>query len=665
MIRKILFTTAIVVLLPFFMTQYIWGQVPKVINYQGVLSNSSGVIVPDGNYNLTFKLYDGSTGGTELWSETQSLQISKGIFNANLGNVNPLNLSFDKPYWLGITVGTGTELTPRILLTTSSYSFRAANTDSINDITAGGDLSGVYPNPVISSGAVTSSKIASGQVVKSINTLKDSVTLAAGTNVSITPSGNTLTISAAGGGGGTITGVTAGTGLSGGGGSGNVTLNTAIPFSLSASSNNPIISGINTGNSWGVYGVSTVRGVYGINSSSSNYGILGDASEGVFGNSSGGYGVRGISTSSWGVYGESSSQSGIVGTSSTGDGVYGQNTGSSNYGVLGGANAGVIGNSSGGYGVEGNSSSNDGVYGSSGYVGVYGKNSSSGNYGILGDANEAVLGWSYGNSYGVNGENSSNGTGVVGGSVSGYGVSGTSTNGVGVQGSSSSNSGIQGFSQNAIGIIGENLTSHNYGYIGTPTTGVAGNSSSGTGVYGTSSSGTGVFGTSSTGTAIYASGNFTATGTKAATVKLNNGSQVELYAEEAAEVYFTDYGSGTLVNGREHIQIDPTFLQTVTINAQHPLMVFVQPEGDCKGVYVTNKTSTGFDVVELQGGVSNVPFVYRVVCKRKYYEDERLATLQQSGQYTKQMMEAAWPEVIAKEKAEQEKMKAMQIEKKQ
>jgi Chaperone of endosialidase len=50
--------------------------------------------------------------------------------------------------------------------------------------------------------AVTSAKISSGQVVKSLNGLTDNVTLAAGSNVTITPSGNTLTISATGGGGG-------------------------------------------------------------------------------------------------------------------------------------------------------------------------------------------------------------------------------------------------------------------------------------------------------------------------------------------------------------------------------------------------------------------------------------------------------------------------------
>jgi hypothetical protein len=49
----------------------------------------------------------------------------------------------------------------------------------------------------IADGAVTAPKIASGQVVKNINGLTDSVTLAGGSDITITPTGNnTLTISA-------------------------------------------------------------------------------------------------------------------------------------------------------------------------------------------------------------------------------------------------------------------------------------------------------------------------------------------------------------------------------------------------------------------------------------------------------------------------------------
>src|SRR5918993_1489461 len=48
----------------------------------------------------------------------------------------------------------------------------------------------------LANGAITAPKIASGQVVKSINGLTDDVTLAAGSNISLALTGQTLTIAA-------------------------------------------------------------------------------------------------------------------------------------------------------------------------------------------------------------------------------------------------------------------------------------------------------------------------------------------------------------------------------------------------------------------------------------------------------------------------------------
>ncbi len=175
--RTILLTALLLMLA----AQIAWGQIPRTISYQGVLTDAGGTVVTDGNYNLTFKLYDVSIGKSPLWSEGQSAAVNKGIFNVILGSVTPLTLPFDKAYWLGVTVGGGSELIPRIPLTASAYSLNARS--------------------VVDS-AITGQKIAPGQVVRSINGLKDDVTLAAGSNVTITPSGNTLTISASGGGGG-------------------------------------------------------------------------------------------------------------------------------------------------------------------------------------------------------------------------------------------------------------------------------------------------------------------------------------------------------------------------------------------------------------------------------------------------------------------------------
>jgi hypothetical protein len=105
-------------------------------------------------------------------------------------------------------------------------------------------------------------------------------------------------------------------------------------------------------------------------------------------------------------------------------------------------------------------------------------------------------------------------------------------------------------------------------------------------------------------------------GTVNTVVRDEAGRHVLLSAPEAPENLFQDLGSGQLVNGRAHITLDPTFSRNILVNEQHPLRVFVQLRGDCKGVYVTNESADGFDVVELQGGTSSVPFHWTVSANR-------------------------------------------------
>ena len=158
-------------------------QVPKTLSYQGVLTDTSGTQVPDGQYQLTFNLYDQQSGGSSLWAETQTSNVEKGVFSVVLGKIAPLMLSFDTGYWLGIAVDGGPELSPRTELTASAYSLNAA---------------------AISDSIVTGSKIADGQVVRSLNGITDDVNMVAGPNISITPQGDSLIIASSGGGGGSL-----------------------------------------------------------------------------------------------------------------------------------------------------------------------------------------------------------------------------------------------------------------------------------------------------------------------------------------------------------------------------------------------------------------------------------------------------------------------------
>ncbi len=119
-------------------------------------------------------------------------------------------------------------------------------------------------------------------------------------------------------------------------------------------------------------------------------------------------------------------------------------------------------------------------------------------------------------------------------------------------------------------------------------------------------------------------GNLSCDGTKSAVVPVDGGSRkVALYAMEAPENWFEDFGSGQLSSGSARIQLEPTFAQTVNTHLDYH--VFLTPRGECEGLYVTGLTPTGFEVRELHHGSSSVAFDYRVVAKRKSYESIRLA----------------------------------------
>lgn len=338
-----------------------------------------------------------------------------------------------------------------------------------------------------------------------------------------------------------------------------------------------------------------------------------------------------------GVMGESASAfgSGVFGiatsTTTTGlpTGVYGLNNTARAAGVWGGSlnvlGTGVIGVGNGGAAntlVNGSggafSAANVGMYAvatnpSGGTIGAYARATSPTGTGLIAVGNNVAP------------TNLASGTGatLIGTSIGGFGMGTTVSQGVGLIGAGNNAATIYTPAQGA-GVAG---TGNRYGVMGFALMTVNTNPNNSSGSSGNNASAGGYFevlngGTVQTWAYVGVRDNtntlrkIIGNGTVNTIVTDLEDNLVMLSCPEAPENLFQDYGAGQLLNGKAHIKLDPILAKNIIVNDQHPLRVFIQLEGDCNGVYVTNKTGQGFDVAELANGTSNTPFTCTVVANR-------------------------------------------------
>src|SRR5690242_14212559 len=88
--------------------------VPNEVGLEGFLTDGSGQPMADDDYDLTFSVYSVAIGGSAIYSETQTISTVDGLYTAMIGSVEPLPTNlFDGDRWIGVTVESDPELTPR------------------------------------------------------------------------------------------------------------------------------------------------------------------------------------------------------------------------------------------------------------------------------------------------------------------------------------------------------------------------------------------------------------------------------------------------------------------------------------------------------------------------------------------------------------------------
>jgi hypothetical protein len=433
---------------------------------------------------------------------------------------------------------------------------------------------------------------------------------------------------------GTVTSVGSGLGLSGGPitGSGTLTINTSVVPQLAAANtftanqtvNGSVTATSFTGNGSGLTNVTAVNsselgglasGAYAqlaaANTFTANQTVTGAVIGGTSGSSTGG------------VLGEANAGSGQtygvggLAVSPDGYGVQGLN-------VAGGSGGTGVYGSAAGFGVEGvnvtSGTGGIGVYGSAAApagIGVYGVNTSAGtpsspSIGVFGSAAAPAY-----ESIGVDGQSAY--IGVLGTSS---GISSTSTEFGGLPGVWGDTGGAaESLYVGVVGTADDNSAGNFFNNSPQATLFVGNNSSANSTDLVLVAQGDSEGGSCT----IDVTGNLTCNGSITAAVHAGGSRQVALNTISSPEHWFEDAGSGRLSNGEAIVNIEAVFGETVNTGVEYH--VFLTPNGDCKGLYVSQKSPTSFVVRELGGGHSSIAFDYRIMAKRVGYEKVRLADL--------------------------------------
>jgi hypothetical protein len=99
------------------------------IRFQGRLTTPAGTPINTAT-DVRFRLYTAPTGGTHVWEElrTNLVPSADGIITLQLGALNDFaGVNFGQPLYIGVTVESDPEMTPRYLLSSSATTHHARN----------------------------------------------------------------------------------------------------------------------------------------------------------------------------------------------------------------------------------------------------------------------------------------------------------------------------------------------------------------------------------------------------------------------------------------------------------------------------------------------------------------------------------------------------------